>query len=78
MQRIDTSFSARSKITEHVETFSFLQKTLKIENHVLGLIKIADQMETIRQSMRCCKVHVHKKGKDQRKSTCKHDQNKPQ
>ena len=63
MQRIDTSFSARSKINKQVKTFSFLQKTLKIENRILGSIEIADQVETIRQSMRCLTIHVHKKAK---------------
>ena len=59
----DISFLARSKITEHVETFSFIQKTLKIENHVLDSIETADQVETIRRSMRCRAGHVHKKQK---------------
>ena len=48
MQRTDASFSTRSKITEQVETFLFLQETLKIENHVLISIEIADKVETVR------------------------------
>ena len=58
--RTETSFSVRSKSSSGWKPYSNKENS-KDRNIILGSIKIADQVETLCQSMRHLAVHILKK-----------------